>query len=82
MKTSKKCPKCASKSIRSMDMNASVSIDFGTYFIGDLVVPKLYVCLNCGYGECWIASGKDLDDIRKFAETRSLSEDEESSAKQ
>jgi predicted nucleic-acid-binding Zn-ribbon protein len=70
MKNAEKCPKCHGTKIESMDFSANVFLDFGTYYLGDLVIPRLYVCLKCGYSECWVDKTKDLKDIRKFAKAR------------
>jgi predicted nucleic-acid-binding Zn-ribbon protein len=70
MKRHEKCPKCKGTNVEAMHLSSKVALDFGTYYLGDMVIPKLYVCLNCGYCETWIDSQKDLDDIKKFTESR------------
>jgi predicted nucleic-acid-binding Zn-ribbon protein len=69
MKNSGKCPKCSGTSVEPMGFHSNVALNFPTYYLGDMVVPKLYICTNCGYGEIWIDQEKDLSDIRKVVES-------------
>lgn len=73
MKESGECPKCNGDGIEAMPLRPDVAVEFGTYYLGDTVSPKLYVCLSCGFSEIWIDSAKDLDDIRKYAAARQKS---------
>lgn len=62
----KQCPKCGGEDIRPMNFHPSVALDFSTYYLGDLVIPKLHICLACGYSEMWIDSKKDLTDVQNY----------------
>ena len=73
MKESGECPKCNSDGIEPMALRPDVAVEFGTFYLGDTVSPKLYVCLSCGYSEIWIDSAKDLEDIRKYAASKGKS---------
>ncbi|MBX9685071.1 MAG: hypothetical protein K2X27_00140 [Candidatus Obscuribacterales bacterium] len=70
MKESETCPKCTGTQIEPMNFQNSVALNFGTYYLGDLVVPTLFVCVDCGYCESWIVNQKDLEDIRKYGQKR------------
>lgn len=70
MKKKGKCPKCSGKEIESLTFLPSAALEFPTYYLGDIVVPKLYICTACGYAETWVDNDKDLDDIRKFFKSR------------
>lgn len=80
MKHSHNCPKCSSTSVARMDLKSTVCIDFGTFHLGDIVVPAIYVCTDCGFSECWIDSEKDLEDIKKYLASRPITTDEIQSA--
>lgn len=70
MEKSDSCVKCNGKEFQNLKMRQDASIDFGTFFLGDSLIPTLRICLSCGYSELWIDKGKDLDDVRKFSESR------------
>ena len=70
MKSSKKCPKCSGTEIEPMELNSNVFIHFPTFYLGDRITPRLYICLKCGFSECWIDSSQDLVDVRKFAQAK------------
>jgi len=70
MKKSAKCSKCDGNKFAKMNFRPDVALEFGTYYLGDSVLPKLKVCLSCGFSEIWIDGEKDLEDIRKFTEAR------------
>lgn len=60
-----------------MKLSSGVFLDFGTYFLGDMVIPRVYICLDCGYSETWIDSEKDLKDIRKFRQAHEEQKEED-----
>lgn len=78
MKRSAKCPKCKGTKIEPMSYLSPVALDFGTYYLGDRVIPTLYVCLGCGYCETWIKSKDDLSDINKYAASKKEAESKKS----
>jgi predicted nucleic-acid-binding Zn-ribbon protein len=64
------CPKCKGNELVLMNFQSSVALDFPTFHLGDKVIPKLHICLTCGYSEIWIDGQKDLNDISKFVSVR------------
>ncbi len=70
MKHSSKCPKCSKRKIERMNFHNAVALDFPTYYLGDLISPCLYICLECGFSEIWIDSKEDLEDIKKYSESK------------
>lgn len=65
-----KCIKCKGRDFELMSFRPDVAIEFGTFYLGDPVTPKLSVCLGCGYSEIFIDDTKDLTDIRKFSQAK------------
>ena len=68
MKTTSKCPKCASSEIvripgRTGAFGSGNNIPLGTTVFSSIPVSR-YLCSRCGYSEEWVDSDSDLQKLR------------------